>query len=74
MKSLVEAVGIILLFVLTPVIVVWVLIGLAQVIENMGELPIDESETLPVCHWAGNSEEAVLHSEPLLYRAGGSRT
>jgi hypothetical protein len=56
MKSLVEEVAIIALFILTPVIVARVLIGLARVIENMGELPIDESETLAVCDWAGSSE------------------
>jgi hypothetical protein len=74
MKSLVEAVTNIVLFILTPVIMVWVQISLAQVIENIGELPIEESETRAVYRWAGNSEEAVLDTEPFLYRADGSRT
>jgi hypothetical protein len=55
MKSLVEAVAIILLFLLTPMIAAWVLISLARVIENIGELPIDERETLVVRHCAGGS-------------------
>ena len=62
MKSLLEAVAIILLFFLAPVIGAWILIGLARFIENIGDLPIDESETLAVFHWAGNSEEVVLQS------------
>jgi hypothetical protein len=74
MKSLVEAVANIVLFILTPVIMVWVQISLAQVIEKLGELPIEESETWAVYRWAGNSEEAVLDTEPFLYRANGSRT
>ena len=67
MKSLVEAVANIVLFILTPVIMVWVQISLAQVIEKLGELPIEESETWAVYRWAGNSEEAVLDTEPFLY-------
>ena len=54
MKSLVEAVAIILLFFLTPMIAAWVLISLARVVENIGDLPIDERETLAVRHWAGD--------------------
>jgi hypothetical protein len=45
MNSLVEAVSTIVLFILTPVIVVWVQISLAKVIENIGELPIEAGET-----------------------------
>jgi hypothetical protein len=59
MKSLVEAVAIILLFFLTPMIAVWVLISLARLIENIGDLPIDEKEALAVRHWA----EGVLQAE-----------
>jgi hypothetical protein len=55
MKSLVEAVAIILLFFLTPMVAARVLISLARVIENIGELPIDERETLAVRHCAGGS-------------------
>ena len=53
MKSLLEAVAVITLFCLTPMIAAWVLISLARVLENIGDLPIDERETLAVGHWAG---------------------
>jgi len=46
MKSLLEAVAIIMLFFLTPLITMWVLISFALVIENIVDLPIDEKETL----------------------------
>jgi hypothetical protein len=52
MKSLVEAIAVIILFVLTPVIAMWVQISLAQVIENIGNLPIEESEIRAVYRWA----------------------
>ncbi|HSZ02475.1 MAG TPA: hypothetical protein VK788_23460 [Terriglobales bacterium] len=55
MKSLVEVVTTIFLFLLTPMIAAWVLISLARVVENIGDLPIDEKETLSVCHWAGGN-------------------
>jgi hypothetical protein len=55
MKSLVEAVAVILLFVLTPMIALSVLISLARVVENIGDLPIDEWETLAVRYWPGGS-------------------
>jgi hypothetical protein len=55
MKSLLEAVAIIMLFFLTPMIAVSVLISLARVVENIGDLPIDEKEALAVRHWAGAS-------------------
>jgi hypothetical protein len=55
MKSLVEAVAIISLFFLTPMITAWVLISSARVVENIGDLPIDERETLAVRHWTGGS-------------------
>jgi hypothetical protein len=48
MKGLVEAVAIILLFFLTPIIATWVLISFARLVENIGELPIDEADTLGV--------------------------
>jgi hypothetical protein len=44
MKSLLEAVAIIMPFFLTPLIAMWVLVSLALVIENIGDLPIDERE------------------------------
>jgi hypothetical protein len=46
MTSLLEAVANIMLFFLAPLIAVWVLISLARVIENIGDLPIDEREAL----------------------------
>ena len=55
MKSLVEAVANVVLFILTPVIMVWVPISLAQVIEKLGELPIEESEI-----WAVYRPTAVI--------------
>jgi len=42
MKSLLEAVVVIVLFCFMPMIAVWVLISVAWVIENIGDLPIDE--------------------------------
>ena len=44
MKSLLEAVAIIMLFFLTPLIAMWILVSLARVIENIEDLPIDERE------------------------------
>jgi hypothetical protein len=52
MNSLLEVVAITMLFFLTPMIAVWVLISLSRVIENFGDLPIDEHEALAVRHWA----------------------
>jgi hypothetical protein len=46
MKSLLEAVAVIVLFFLTPMTAVWVQISLARVIENIGDLQIDEREAL----------------------------
>ena len=73
MKSLVEAVANVVLFILTPMILVWIQISLVQVIENIGELPIEEGETRAVYRWAGISEEAMLSAEPFLCRTDGSR-
>ena len=73
MKSLVEAVANVVLFILTPMILVWIQISLVQVIEHIGELPIEESETRAVYVWAGISEEAMLNSEPFVCRTDGSR-
>jgi hypothetical protein len=41
MKSLVEAVAIILLLFLTPLVAAGVLIRLVRIVENIGDLPID---------------------------------
>ena len=62
MKSLVEAVAIILLFFITPMIAAGVLISLARVIENIGDLPIDERKPLAVRHWAGGCSFKRSHS------------
>jgi hypothetical protein len=53
MNRLVEAVAIILLLFITPMIAAGVLISLARVIANIGDLPIDEWKPLAVRHWAG---------------------
>ena len=74
MKSLAEAVANIVLFILTPVIMVWVQISLAQVIENIGEPPIEESETRAAYRWAGNSEgcASTLSRSSIAQTATGS--
>src|SRR5689334_7021734 len=54
-KSLLETVAVITLFCLTPMIAACALISLARVVENIGDLPIDERKTLAVRHWAGGS-------------------
>ena len=59
MKSLVEAVVNIVLFILTPMIVVWAQIRLVLVIENIGASNRGK-QNLGSLHCAGNSEEAVL--------------
>jgi hypothetical protein len=74
MKSLVEAVANIVLFFLTPLIVVWIQIGSAQFIENIGELQTEESETGQFYRRAGNSGEAVLDAKPFLLRADQDRS
>jgi hypothetical protein len=66
MKSLVEAVASIVLFSLTPVKVVWVVIGLVQVVESIGDAAKSMTRRLLAgCHWAGNSEEAMLDTDPI---------
>jgi hypothetical protein len=72
-KSLVEAVANIVLFITTPVIVLWVQISSAQVIENIGELAIEERQTWAVYRFAGNSEDG-LNPKPFLFRSDASRT
>jgi hypothetical protein len=73
MKSLVEVVANIVLFIATPAIVLWVQISLARVIENIGELPIEESTTLTVYGCAGNSED-VANPRPFVLCTDESRT
>jgi hypothetical protein len=61
MKSLLEAVAVILLLFLTPPIAAGVLISLARPIESIGDLPIDE--------WLSQfaiGQEIVLQAEPFL--------
>ena len=73
MKSLVEAIANIVLFILTPMIVG---VGTGQLSSGHREhreLPVEESETRAVCHRAGISEEAMLNTEPFLCRTDGSR-
>ena len=60
MRSLVEAVANVLLFILTPVALVWVQSRLAMAIEILGELPMETNETRVVYRWVGNHEQSVL--------------
>jgi hypothetical protein len=60
MKSLVEAVASVVLFILTPVALVWVQGRFAMAIETLGKLPIEKNEARAVYPWAGNHERAVL--------------
>jgi hypothetical protein len=63
MMSLVEVVAVTMLFIATPVIAVWVMIGLARVIETIGDLPIDESETLAIHEGRGAVERLRRRAE-----------
>jgi hypothetical protein len=60
MRSLVEAVANVLLFILTPVALVWVQSRLAMAIETLGELPMETNEARVVYRWVGNHEQSVL--------------
>jgi hypothetical protein len=46
MRSLVEAVANVLLFILTPVALVWVQSRLAMAIETLGKLPMENERTV----------------------------
>jgi len=69
MKSLVEAVAIILLLFITPMIAAGVLISLARVVENIGDLPIDEWRPSQFA----SGREVVLQAEPFLCSANDER-
>jgi hypothetical protein len=60
MRSLVEAVANVALFILTPVALVWGQSRLAMAIETLGKLPMDKHEARAVYPWVGNHERAVL--------------
>jgi len=60
MRSLVEAVANVLLFILTPVALVWVQSRLAMAIETLGKLPMEKNEARAVYLWVGNLERTML--------------
>jgi hypothetical protein len=60
MRSLVEAVANVVLFILTPVSLVWVQSRLATAIETLGKLPMETNEARAVYPWVGNLERTVL--------------
>jgi len=60
MRSLVEAVANVVLFILTPVALVWVQSRLAMAIETLGKLPMEKNEARAVYPWVGNHERIVL--------------
>jgi hypothetical protein len=60
MRSLVEAVANVVLFILTPVALVWVQCRLAMAIETLGKLPMEKNEANAVYPPVGNHEQNVL--------------
>jgi hypothetical protein len=60
MRSLVEAVANVLLFILAPVALVWVQSRIAMAIEALGKLPMETNEARVVYRWVGNHEQSVL--------------
>ena len=63
MKSLLEALAIIMLFFLTPLIAMWILVSLARVIENIEDLPIDEREPRAAGVCAHKAEPFLCHAD-----------
>jgi hypothetical protein len=60
MRSLVEAVANVVLFILAPVALVWVQSRIAMAIEALGKLPMETNEARVVYRWVGNHEQSVL--------------
>jgi len=60
MRSLVEAVANVMLFILTPVALVWVQSRLAMAIETLGKLPMEKNQARAVYPRVGNHERTVL--------------
>ena len=58
MKVLVEAFANVALFILTPVVVVWIQSRLVMVIERLGKLPVEKSEAHALYFWGGKHEQA----------------
>ncbi|HSY66836.1 MAG TPA: hypothetical protein VK829_19760 [Terriglobales bacterium] len=58
MKALVEAVANVVLFILTPVALVWVQSRLVMAIEALAKLPVEKSEARTVNVWGGKHEQA----------------
>jgi hypothetical protein len=74
MRSLVEAVANVVLFILTPVALVWVHSRLAMAIETLGKLPMEKNEARAVYLWVGNHERTVLDlSRSCLAQTAGER-
>ncbi len=69
MKALVEAAANVVLFILTPVALVWVQSRLAMGIVSLGKLPMEKRDARAVYLWSGNGEQGV----PSPSRADGSR-
>ena len=59
MMGLVEALANIVLFILTPVVVVWAQSRLAVAIETVGKSPLEENDVEAVNLWAGNHEHVM---------------
>jgi hypothetical protein len=59
MTGLVEALANIVLFILTPVVVVWAQSRLAVAIETVGKSPLEENDAEAVNLWAGNHEHVM---------------
>jgi len=58
MRVLVEAFANVALFMLTPVVVVWIQSRLVMVIETLGKLPVEKSEAHARYLWGGNDKQA----------------
>ncbi len=61
MKVLVEAFANVALFILTPLVVVWIQSRLVMVIETLGKLPVEKSEDHAL-YFLGGKHEQASHS------------
>jgi hypothetical protein len=59
MTGLVEALANIVLFILTPVVVVWEQARLVIAIETVGKCPLEKNDAEAVNLWAGNHEHVM---------------
>ena len=58
MKVLVEAFANVALFILTPVVGVWIQSRMVMVIETLGKLPVEKSEAHALYFWDPKHEQA----------------